>query len=158
MPRLMFSVFAERITADQFSNALDVLNVIEQLHVPEPPPAAVAKARERKRHPAVPGRLALLVHWRRSNPAKGESRLRQRVELLSPRGTLLASGEMDFTLAASQYVRNVTNFQAVPVVGEGTYTARISVKVGKRWRRAGETSYELAYVRLPAPGAKLRVH
>jgi hypothetical protein len=159
MARLMFAVFAERVTADRFTNTLDVLNVLEKLHVPEPPREAMAKARTsaQKRYPAIALRFALLTHWRRTNVSKAEGRLRQRVELLSPFGSVLGSSITDFTLRDSEYVRNVTQFAALPVAGEGSYTARISLLTGRRWRRVGETSFELAYLRI-ASGEKIRVH
>jgi hypothetical protein len=41
-------------------------------------------------------------------------------------------------------------FEALPIAGEGTYRAAVSLKSGNRWREVGETSFELAYAK-PAP-------
>jgi hypothetical protein len=158
MARLMFSVFAERVAIDRTSNALDVLNVLETIGVPEIPATVVANARRQKRQPAIPGRFALLTHWRRSSLSKGEGNLRQRVQMFSPKGELLSVGEIEFTLRNSEYVRNVVLFQALPVVGEGTYTARISLRSGRRWRQVGEASFEMRYLKPVVPGEKARIH
>jgi hypothetical protein len=158
MARLMFAVFAERVSNDRFTNALDVLNVLEKLHVPPLPPAVIAKAREQKRPPAIPGRFALLTHWRRTSLSKGESRLRQRVDFFSPSGVLLSSGVLDFTMRDSEYVRNVVQFTALPIAGEGSYKARISLQSGRRWRRVGETSFELSYQKPLVGDVRVRVH
>jgi hypothetical protein len=156
MARLMFAVVAERVSVDRFSNILDVHNVIEQLQVPEPAPELLAKARAAKKPAAVPIRFAMLLHWRRANPAKAEGLLRQRVQFLSPDGTVISSAEMDFHLRQAPYVRNVVWFNALPLAGEGTYTFRIAVKVGKQWRAAGDTSYELSYQKL-VTGQRMRL-
>lgn len=158
MARVMFALFAERISVDRFNNALDVHNIIETLQIPEPPADVQLKARKAKQHVGARGRLALLVHWRRSNSSKAESNLRQRVQLFSPAGAILATSEQDFSLREFQYARSVIGFEVLPIAGEGTYVARISLKSGKRWREAGESAFELQYLK-PAPVAvKSRLH
>lgn len=157
MARLMFAVIAERVSADRFSNALDIHNVIEQIQVPAPPPHLVAKARAKKQHLAGLARLTLLLHWRRSKVAKPEGILNQRVQLVAPNGAILSSSEQPFSLREGNYVRNLVIFEVLPIAGEGTYTARISLKSGKRWNDVGETSFELVYAKAAPPEAKLRL-
>ena len=156
MAKLMFALVAERVSVDQFSNILDVHNVIEKLQVPEPPPEVLAKAREAKKPPGMPLRFALLLHWRRSSPSKPEGMVRQRVQLFSPDGAVLSSAEMDFHLRQWPYTRNLIWFNALPISGEGTYTFRVALKAARQWRRAGETSYELSYQK-PEAGRKVRL-
>jgi len=156
MAQLMFAVFAERVSVDQFNNILDVHNVIEQLQVPEPSPAALAKAREAKKPAGLSARFALLLHWRRAIPSKPEGVIRQRVQFCSPTGDVLSSAEMEFNLRLAPYARNVIWFNALPLAGEGTYTFRVAIKAGKQWRAAGKTSYELLYQK-SATGQKVRL-
>jgi hypothetical protein len=159
MARLMFAVFAERVTVDRFSNALDLHNVIELLQIPEPPADVQTKARKAKQHLAARGRLALLIHWRRTMASTAEGTLKQRVQLFGPKGVLLATAEQDFSLREFQYSRNLVGFEGLPIAGEGTYTARISLKSGKRWRAMGEAAFELQYLRAhPAATDKRRLH
>lgn len=156
MARLMFAVIAERVSVDRFDNLLDVHNVIEQLQVPEPGPKLLAKSRETGKPPAWPLRFTLLLHWRRAIPSKPEGALRQRVQFCSPAGDVLGSAEMEFNLRQGLYARNVIRFHALPLVGEGTYSFRVALKVGKQWRSAGETSYELSYQK-PLTAQKMRL-
>lgn len=156
MAKLMFAVVAERVSVDQFTNILDVHNVIEVLQVPEPPPEVLKNAREAKKPPGFRFNFALLSHWRRTNPSKPEQTVRQRVQLLSPAGSVLASAELEFNMTHGPYTRNVIRFNAIPIAGPGTYVFRIAVKSGRQWRRVGETSYELLYDKA-AEGKKIRL-
>lgn len=145
MARLMFAVVADRVSVDRFNNVLDVHNVIEQLQVPEPPAGLLERARAAKKPPASPLRFALLLHWRRSNPSTPEGVQRQRVQFCSPTGAVLSSVEMEFNLRQSTYARNVIWFNALPLVGVGTYRFRVALRSGRQWRDAGEAAYELSY-------------
>ena len=158
MARVMFALFAERVSVDRFSNVLDVHSLIETLQVPEPPAAAQLQARKAKKHIAARGKIALLIHWRRSNVSKPEGNLRQRVQLFSPAGRLLATSEQEFSLREFQYARNLIGFEVLPIDGEGTYIARISLKSGKRWREAGEAAFELQYLKAVPIAEKSRLH
>jgi hypothetical protein len=158
MARVMFALFAERVSIDRFNNALDVHNVIEVLQTSEPPAAIQAKARKAKQHLAARVRLTLLIHWRRTTASAAEGHLRQRVQLFSPKGLPLSTSEQEFTLRDFQYTRNLVGFEVLPIAGEGTYTARISLKSGKRWREVGNASFELQYIKPPAQADKRRLH
>jgi hypothetical protein len=158
MARLMFAVFAERVGVDRFNNSLDILNVVEEVRIPEPPVDVSNKARKAKRSLVAAMRLALLVHWKRGVASKPERKQLQRAEFLGPKGQLLARAEQEFDLRVSQFARNILNFHGLALVGEGTYTARVFLRSGRRWRKVAETAFELVYVKPQPSGTKTRLH
>jgi hypothetical protein len=158
MARLMFAVFAERGVVDRFSNHLDLHGVVEQLDIPEPPAELMKKALKAKKYLAARGRLALLLHWRRTNPSKPErANYTARVQLIGPGGEKLVTAEQEFALREHVYMRSLLGFDALPVAGPGTYTAVVSLKVGGGWKRMGETSFQLVYRKHVPAEAKVRL-
>jgi hypothetical protein len=147
MAQVMFALFAERISIDRFNNVFDIHNVIEEVTIPEPSAALLAESRKQKKTLAAPWRFSLVIHWRRSDVRKAETTVRQRVQLITPDSRKLASADQEFTLRESTYARNIVSFEGLPILGEGTYRAVISIGLGKRWRRAGSASFEVKYAK-----------
>lgn len=158
MPKLMHAVFAERVVVDRFTNELHVIGLIEQLGAQEPSPDVMARALKEKKGIAGSGRVMLLIHWRRSDPAKPEGKQTARIQIIGPHGKVLATAVQEFALREYVYMRNVLPLDKLPIVGPGTYTAKVAVQRGKSWKRAGETSFELVFQKRIAEGAKVRVH
>lgn len=158
MARLMFALFAERVSVDRFSNLLDIHGLVEHVNVPPPSKEMVKKAQKEKKLLGAQGRLSLLLHWRRDDPVKPEPTRRSRVQLIDPQGKVIAMSMQDIALREHTYVRNLVAFKQLPVTGPGTYTARVALRsAGGGWRKVGETSFQLAYQQ-PAPVSAARVH
>jgi len=157
MARLQFALFAERVSVDRFNNALDVHNVLEQLHVPEPTPSQLEAATKAKKPLVARGRLVLVVHWRRSVPDRPEGSYTSKVDLVGPNGKVLSTATQVFTLREHIYMRTLVGYDALPVIGPGTYSARVAIKVGKRWTKVGEASIQLSYQKQPQPGERRRI-
>jgi hypothetical protein len=156
MAKLRFAIFAERVSVDRYSNRLDILNVFEQIGIPELPAAVWERSKKEKKLPALPISMVLVAHWRRSDPQRPESTLRTRAELLSPRGQVLGTAEQDISLREHAYTRGLFGYQGLPLAGPGTYTARISLRSGGRWRKSGEASFEVTYLSKAAMAAAVR--
>lgn len=158
MPRLMYAVFAERVVIDRVTNHIFVQNVLEQITVPHPPEDVLVNVRKRKRAIGARGRMTLLVHWRREDLQKPEGRLETKVELIGPNKKVLAKATQDLDLRTHGFVRNLVEFETLPIVGQGTYSARISVRLGGVWKRVGEASFGLIFQPNVPVGGKDAVH
>lgn len=154
----MHAIFAERVVVDRFTNDLTVSSIVETLVAHEPPPEVMAQAKREKKGIPGSGRLMLLVHWRRSDPKRPEGRYRSRIELVGPNKKVIATATQDFDLREHLYMRNVLRLGQMSIVGEGTYTARIAVKQGGRWKPMGETSLQLVFSKQATDGGKVRIH
>lgn len=157
MPKLMQAIFAERVVVDRFTDQVHLHSVISQVNTPLPPPEVVTRARKEKKSLAGIGNVTLLCIWRRNDLRKSEPDRISRVEIVAPNGKTIGHAMQKVQMRSFLYVRNIFHFNVLPVEHEGAFTARISIKIGTRWIRAGEAYFDLLFVVPQTADAKQRL-
>ena len=139
MVKLAWAVFCQQGLVDQFSNALSIINVLEEIHVSPPPVPTRPGA-----NPAARIQCAVVSLWEReaiSTPEAGKMRLR----LIDPNGKNLLNTFQDVDLMTNRRCRLIAELPFIPVVGEGMYRIDIHTAVDESWRKAGSLKYELHF-------------
>lgn len=137
MPRLSWVIPCVHATVDRFTNAVSLVNVVEELRfpasTPEPDPAKPLHA---------PG-LIVVSHWTRNDSAKPE-KARAKLVFLGPRSKKpLGQSEFDIDLSTFMRARQLSHLQAFPYVGPGSYFIEVHLQSGTKWRRLSRTWIEV---------------
>jgi hypothetical protein len=139
MARLVWAVFCQQALVDRFSNALSIINVLEEVHVIRPPEVTGKNVK-----PAVQMQCAVVSLWERDEPSTVESG-RVRLRLISPDGKKLLDAFQQLDLATHRRTRLIAELPIVPVAGEGIYRIELHAGTGEVLRKAGSIGYELHY-------------
>lgn len=143
MAKLLWIIACQRAIVDRENGTITLVDVVENVNIPAPPPEIAAKK------PLVPFRFAVVTQWERSDFDKSET-LEGRVRLLTPSGKRY--GESIFSLMIQQRrAQIITAAHGFRYTGPGAYSVRVELNISGKWRKVGSTSFQ---VNLQEPSAK----
>lgn len=132
----IWTVPCRQAIIDRDTNLVSLLNVIEQVTIPEKP----------RSEGIVPVQVEVVSLWQRSDPGV-PSESRARVTFRSPTGEDLAAGEFELDLSQWQRLRTRHCFRGLPVREEGQY--RFSVELwqgsGAQWEEVASIPMEIVF-------------
>jgi hypothetical protein len=147
MARLEWTVVAQSYVVDRESNSLSILNVLDELNipneVPDPPPGQQI---------AVGPAFSVIQMWSRTNSGIPE-RISGRFQLLRPDGTVVAGVEFFVDLASADRARSMINLPFFPFSGIGNYRMTVDLKVGDDWQKLTEQVLAVKRVETRPPDA-----
>lgn len=100
---------------DAETNIVSLLEIIEELRIPTPPPEAAIPF-------AIPIELSVMGYWERE-AGDGEG-YEGRLLLIGPNGEVLGEGGAALDFHGRDRLRTRTNFVGFPVAGQGRYLIR----------------------------------
>lgn len=141
MAVLDWVILCERVILEERARAVSMISILENIQLPTPP-EGLSNADEPG--PVVPLRFFVVQQWTRSKPKVGE-RLTGRVRLVGPASQF---GARDFLvdLTGTPRARIISQTIGFPLQGEGRYRCIVEANVKTKWRKAGETEFNVVYV------------
>jgi hypothetical protein len=145
MAKLLWAVVAQRAIVDSSTNNASLVDVLEELSLPEPPVAPEKK----KDRLIVPLRFALVALWRRSDLNRAES-FDMSVTLVGPKAEKIAELKSRVDLRNHVRMRSNVQFPGLPLFGPGSYRLIVKQRDGSSWRRVSEQFIEVKHLKVGA--------
>ena len=123
--KVIWAIFSENAIVDRRSNNLSLIEVIEELTVPAPPPLEAAQPREQ---PQIPFDFFLSILFERTDLGTGEAG-RYRVTMVGPNGIKSEPREHEIDLMDFSRSRSIGRMgvSPLPLTVEGQYSFKIDV-------------------------------
>ncbi|MCK5054012.1 MAG: hypothetical protein KAR65_07020 [Anaerolineales bacterium] len=127
--RHIWSVPCSHAVIDKDSNNVSLLNIIEQIRIPEAP----------REDTFLPIPLDVMTLWARENPnvpVTGNSR----IKFVSPTGNILGAFEAVIDLSTHERLRAKLTFQGLKLIDSGNYKFLVEQKSegATRWKKVAE--------------------
>ena len=139
--KVLWAVICQSCAVDRETNSVSLFNLLEQIHVPEPP----TEEEENIYLPTSPISFFLVASFSRTDLNVGE-RNRGRIRIEFPNAIepdLLPDFEIDLKDAHRNRFRG--QFPSMPVKGEGEYRFIIEVDESGEWRQLFEIPLMVSY-------------
>jgi hypothetical protein len=145
----VWTIVCRRAVVDQFDNSLSMIDMLEAIGVPTPPPPP---ADNPKALPAVPVDWYVVSYWRRSDPARPE-RTTARLKVVAPDGKTVTEITQELVLDKVQNMRGLMRLPVLPLRGAGLYQFVIYAGGGKVWKKVTAVPIVVQYLEPPAGDA-----
>ena len=140
--KVLWAIICQSSAVDQETNNVSLFNLLEQVHVPEPPTGGEAN----EPFPVAPISFSIVALLSRTNLSMGESgKGRIRIEFPSDAAPdLLPDFEYDLEVALHHRIR--FHFQGMPIKGEGIYRFLIEEEAASgQWTQLFEAPLIVSY-------------
>ena len=136
MIRHIWSVICMQAVIDKDTNLISLINVVEQLNIPEKPsPEKV-----------VGFNLEMVSYWVRESPNVSE-KAKGRVLFVSPSGLILKSIDYEIDLSTYERLRSrsrIVNFPA-PESGQYMFKVEFSSEKAKKWKQVASVPLQINF-------------
>ncbi len=132
----LWTIPCQMSTIDKDTNALSIVNVLEDIQfvAPYEPDETIA----------LPMSMHVVTLWSRGKHEETDMR-RARLRILAPNGELLSTTEYEVNLVAHKRFRFVTRFVGIPFNGSGVYRLVVDRDTDDgRWRKVAEVELSIS--------------
>ncbi len=140
MAKHVWTILSNKTMIDRTSNAISLIDVIEQINLSGSGLNEYKKGRE----VVIPFNYSLATLWIRSDPKKPE-KVNSRTTLFTPDNKISYSQEIEIDLTNHQRRRSIIDFRSLPLSGPGTYKYKIEQKAGKNWKTVATFPFDVFF-------------
>ena len=144
--KVIWAILSENAIVDRQSNNISLIEVIDELTVPVPPPQVVSQSGEQLQ---IPFSFCLSILFARTDIGVAEKG-RYSVTIIGPDGVKSESRELDVDLMENLRSRSIGRMGEfpLPLTVEGQYSFKIDVKsVDSDWKEAFELPLRVNFQR-----------